>query len=176
MARPPLRLFHFVFEPHDGRAFCADSEEKREPVSDIDTAVTDSLKVLDLVRTSVCFLNRCGCERTNFAVMQNAANPVARRAVMALFKDRQLECRCQSFSSPTSRSGRCIRTGLGTQGGTPGAALSEEIRFSHRAQRRHPPSDAEGRGQRHVPHRAFDCLPAAGARNCAVPWPDESAE
>ena len=26
----------------------ADSEEKREPVSDIDTAVVDSLKVLDL--------------------------------------------------------------------------------------------------------------------------------
>ena len=29
---------------------CADSEEKREPVSDIDTAVVDSLKVLDLKR------------------------------------------------------------------------------------------------------------------------------
>jgi len=26
---------------------CADSEEKREPVSDIDTAAADSLKVLD---------------------------------------------------------------------------------------------------------------------------------
>jgi hypothetical protein len=26
---------------------CADSEEKREPVKDIDTAVVDSLKVLD---------------------------------------------------------------------------------------------------------------------------------
>ena len=26
---------------------CADSEEKREPVSDIDTAVVDSLKALD---------------------------------------------------------------------------------------------------------------------------------
>jgi len=46
-ARPPLRLFHLVFEPHDGRAFCADSEEKREPVSDIDTAVVQSLKALD---------------------------------------------------------------------------------------------------------------------------------
>ena len=40
-------MFHFVFEPHDGRAFCADSEEKREPVSDIDTAVVKSLKALD---------------------------------------------------------------------------------------------------------------------------------
>ena len=46
-ARPPRRLFHLVFEPHDGRAFCADSEEKREPVSDIDTAVVQSLKALD---------------------------------------------------------------------------------------------------------------------------------
>ena len=27
---------------------CADSEEKHEPVSDIDTAAVDSLKVLDL--------------------------------------------------------------------------------------------------------------------------------
>ena len=46
-ARPPLRLFHHVFEPPDGRAFFADSEEKREPVSDIDTAVVQSLKALD---------------------------------------------------------------------------------------------------------------------------------
>ena len=30
--------------------WCADSEEKREPVSDIDIAVADSLKVLDLKR------------------------------------------------------------------------------------------------------------------------------
>ena len=29
------------------RASCADSEEKHEPVSDIDTAAMDSLKVLD---------------------------------------------------------------------------------------------------------------------------------
>ena len=29
---------------------CADSEEKHEPVSDIDTAAADSLKVLDLKR------------------------------------------------------------------------------------------------------------------------------
>jgi hypothetical protein len=32
--------------PYNGLG--ADSEEKREPVSDIDTAVVDSLKVLDL--------------------------------------------------------------------------------------------------------------------------------
>jgi hypothetical protein len=32
----------------EGKGPGADSEEKREPVSDIDTAVADSLKVLDL--------------------------------------------------------------------------------------------------------------------------------
>jgi hypothetical protein len=40
-------LFHLVLESHDGRALGADSEEKHEPVSDIDTVVVDSLKVLD---------------------------------------------------------------------------------------------------------------------------------
>ena len=43
-------MFHLVFESHDGRAPSAESEEKREPVSDIDTAMVDSLKVLDLER------------------------------------------------------------------------------------------------------------------------------
>src|SRR5262249_24085569 len=46
-ARPPERLFHLVLESHDGRAPGADSEEKHEPVSDIDTVVVDSLKALD---------------------------------------------------------------------------------------------------------------------------------
>ncbi|MGE5780907.1 MAG: hypothetical protein ACM30D_16595, partial [Hyphomicrobiales bacterium] len=41
------RLFYLVFESHDGRALGAESEEKREPVSDIETAEVDSLKVLD---------------------------------------------------------------------------------------------------------------------------------
>ena len=40
-------MFRLVFESHDGRAPGADSEEKHEPASDIDTAVADSLKVLD---------------------------------------------------------------------------------------------------------------------------------
>ena len=40
-------MFHLVLESHDGRAPGADSEEKHEPVSDIDTVVVDSLKVLD---------------------------------------------------------------------------------------------------------------------------------
>jgi hypothetical protein len=40
-------LFRLVFESHDGTAFGADSEEKHEPASDIDTVVVDSLKALD---------------------------------------------------------------------------------------------------------------------------------
>ena len=46
-ARPSKRLFHLVLESHDGRALGADSEEKHEPVSDIDTVAADSLKALD---------------------------------------------------------------------------------------------------------------------------------
>ena len=37
-----------IIAPYKGLG--ADSEEKREPVSDIDTAAADSLKVLDLKR------------------------------------------------------------------------------------------------------------------------------
>src|ERR1700747_2436108 len=48
--RPRERFFSLVLESHDGRAPGADSEEKREPVSDIDIAVADSLRVLDLKR------------------------------------------------------------------------------------------------------------------------------
>jgi hypothetical protein len=40
-------LFRLVLESHDGRAPGADSEEKHEPVSDIDTVAVDSLKALD---------------------------------------------------------------------------------------------------------------------------------
>jgi hypothetical protein len=38
-------LFHLVFESRKGLG--AESEEKHEPVSDIDTGVVDSLKALD---------------------------------------------------------------------------------------------------------------------------------
>ena len=41
-------MFHLVFVSHEGRALGAESEEKHEPVSDIDTVVVDSLKALDL--------------------------------------------------------------------------------------------------------------------------------
>ena len=40
-------MFRLVLESHNVKSLGADSEEKREPVSDIDTAVVDSLKVLD---------------------------------------------------------------------------------------------------------------------------------
>jgi hypothetical protein len=43
-ARLRNRLFHLVFESHNGRG--ADSEEKHESASDIDTAMVDSLKAL----------------------------------------------------------------------------------------------------------------------------------
>ena len=40
-------MFRLVLGSHDGRALGADSEEKHEPVSDIDTVAVDSLKALD---------------------------------------------------------------------------------------------------------------------------------
>jgi hypothetical protein len=40
-------LFHLVFESHDGRALVPSPKRSAEPVSDIDTGVGDSLKVLD---------------------------------------------------------------------------------------------------------------------------------
>ena len=56
----------------------ADSEEKREPVSDIDIAVVDSLKVLDPNRpireanscTAAKYVSICdwNCERMGFAI------------------------------------------------------------------------------------------------------------
>ena len=46
-ARPLHRLLHLILESHNGRALVPISEEKREPVSDIDTEAADSLKALD---------------------------------------------------------------------------------------------------------------------------------
>ena len=40
-------MFHRVLESHDGKGLGADSEEKHEPASDVDTVVVDSLKALD---------------------------------------------------------------------------------------------------------------------------------
>ena len=44
------RALSGVLESHGGRAPSADSVEKREPVSDIDTTAVDSLKALGLNR------------------------------------------------------------------------------------------------------------------------------
>src|SRR5271157_1168903 len=46
-ARPPVRLFHLVFEPHDGRALVPIPKRSASPRSDINTAAVDSLKALD---------------------------------------------------------------------------------------------------------------------------------
>jgi hypothetical protein len=43
-------LFYLILESHDGRALVRIPKRSTEPVSDIDTAVADSLKVLDLKR------------------------------------------------------------------------------------------------------------------------------
>jgi hypothetical protein len=64
----------------------ADSEEKREPVSDIDTAVVDSLKVLDLkwpireadIRGSATFV-RCWGESGHMRLISDGAADLASR-------------------------------------------------------------------------------------------------
>ena len=63
--------------------------------------------------------------------------------------------------------------GLGHRGRRPRARTPQRLRLGHRAQRPHPPGDAEGRGQRHLPHRALDRLPAAGAGHRALARADE---
>ena len=65
--------------------------------------------------------------------------------------------------------------GWGTRGWRAGARLPQEIRLGHRAQRPHPSGHAEGRGQRHVPHRALDRISATGARHRTFAGPNESA-
>ena len=47
MAMPTKRLFHPRLRIPLWKGLGADFEEKHEPVSDIDTVVVDSLKVLD---------------------------------------------------------------------------------------------------------------------------------
>src|SRR6185503_7089247 len=63
--------------------------------------------------------------------------------------------------------------GLGHRGRRARSRLLEEVRLGHRAQRPHPPGDAEGRGQRHLPHRALDRVSTAGAGSGALARPDE---
>ena len=51
--------------------------------------------------------------------------------------------------------------------------LPQALRLGHRTQRPHPPGDAEGRRQRHLPHRPLDGVSAAGAGHRALAGADE---
>src|SRR5215472_1787739 len=64
--------------------------------------------------------------------------------------------------------------GLGHRGRGARARLSQALRVGDGAQRSHPPNHAEGRGQRHVPHRHVDRLSAASAGHSAFTGPAES--
>jgi len=46
----PLCIKNFLTKKAPYKGLSADSEEKHEPASDIDTVVVDSLKALDLIR------------------------------------------------------------------------------------------------------------------------------
>ena len=70
---------------------------------------------------------------------------------------------------------RLSGVGMGHRRQRAGPWLPQALRLGHRAQRAHSSGHAEGRGQRHLPHRALDGVPAARARNGAVARPDESA-
>jgi len=48
--RPRNRLFHLVFESHDGRALVPIPKRSASPRATLDTVVADSLKALDLKR------------------------------------------------------------------------------------------------------------------------------
>ena len=63
--------------------------------------------------------------------------------------------------------------GWGTEDGARALDYVEGLWFGHRAERPHPPGDAEGRGQRHLPHRTLDRLPATGAGGRALARSDE---
>ena len=64
--------------------------------------------------------------------------------------------------------------GWGTEDGARALELLKALRLGDGAQRSHPSGDAEGRRQRHLPHRALDRVSAAGTGNRAVARPDES--
>ena len=81
--------------------------------------------------------------------------------------------RRRSSCSPISRCGRSIRNGAGAPRTAPARSISQALRLGDGAQRPHPPGDAEGRRQRHLPHRALDRVPAAGARHRALARTDE---
>ena len=61
--------------------------------------------------------------------------------------------------------------GWGTEDSAQALALSEEVRLGDRAERAHPPDDAEGGRERDLPHRRVDGVPAAGAGHAPSPGP-----
>ena len=63
--------------------------------------------------------------------------------------------------------------GLGHRRFRPRARSRQALRLGDRAQRPHPPDHAEGGRQGDLPYRPLDRLPATGARNRPVAWPDE---
>ena len=63
--------------------------------------------------------------------------------------------------------------GWGTEDGAEALGTAEAVRLGHRPQRPHPPGAAEGGGERDLPHRPLDRLPAARARQGRVAGPDE---
>lgn len=65
--------------------------------------------------------------------------------------------------------------GLGHGRQRAGAGLPQEVRFGDRAERSHSPDDAEGRGQRDVPHRGVHGISAAPAWQGTFTGADEGA-
>ena len=70
---------------------------------------------------------------------------------------------------------RVPAVGLGHGRQRAGAGAPQEVRLGDRAERAHPPDDAEGRRERDVPHGGLDRVSAAGARHGRVTGADESA-
>ena len=71
-------MFRLVLESHDGRAPGADSEEKHEPVSDIDTVAVDSLKALDPKRP----IREADMPRPPAPYLSDAIDPMRRFATV----------------------------------------------------------------------------------------------
>ena len=85
-------MFHLVLESYDGWAPGADSEEKHEPASDIDTVVVDSLKVLDpewpIREADIAWRGWHGksltmrfCQKVSFSPPMSALKPCGRSIV-----------------------------------------------------------------------------------------------
>ena len=65
--------------------------------------------------------------------------------------------------------------GWGTDDAAIALGLPQAVRIGDRSQWPHSPAHAEGRRQRHFPHRPLDGLPTAGSGHCTRAWPDARA-